>query len=302
MALQVLLYYQFAHIADARSFADEHRTFCLQLGLRGRILIAHEGINGTVSGTKESCTHYMDFLKSIDGFEETEFKIDEADEHAFKKLSVRVRAEIITLGVPLSGPVSELAGKHLTPAEWMNAMRREDVVVLDGRNRYESDLGHFENAICPPVENFREIPEWILKNREAFHNKTILTYCTGGIRCEKLSAWMRDAGFEHIYQLSGGICNYAKDEATQGEGFLGVNVVFDDRVVATAGAKSTPMTRCRECGELSTNYVNCANVDCNDRIVLCPTCEERTFRCCSEACRDANRHRKKNQKLRFVAQ
>jgi UPF0176 protein len=296
MDFRVLLYYWFTRIEDPRTFAEQHFARAEELGLKGRILIAAEGINGTVSGTAEACQAYMDELSADPRFHGIEFKVDEADQHAFKALHVRIRPEIITLGKPLSTPVHERTGPYLQPAEWKEMMEREDVVVLDGRNAYESELGRFKNAICPPVQNFRDLPDWILNHREELEGKTILTYCTGGIRCEKLTAWMLAEGFKDVYQLHGGIVMYGKDEATQGEGFEGVNVVFDERIAVPVGPKAEVVTTCRECGQPSANYVNCANVECNLRMIQCPACEAETGRCCSEACRQAPRKREKGLK------
>ncbi|MBL8049042.1 MAG: rhodanese-related sulfurtransferase [Chthonomonas sp.] len=292
MAFQVLLYYWFTEVADPEGFARRHRELCEKLNLRGRILIAPEGINGTVSGLVADCEAYQTALRAEPGFGDMEFKVDPAEGHAFKAMHVRVRPEIITLGADASGPTA----LHLDAETWRDMMAREDAVILDGRNAYESELGHFANAICPPIQNFRELPEWLQAHRDEFAGKQILTYCTGGIRCEKLTAWMLANGFENVFQLDGGIVKYGQDPATAGEGFVGVNVVFDERVQVSAGERSQPLTACRQCGAASANYVNCANVECNLRMILCPECEESTGRCCSEACRAAPRQRLKGKK------
>ncbi len=297
MAFQVLLYYCFTELDNPHEFAAEHRQLCESLGLKGRILLATEGINGTVSGPETSCDQYREALSSHPAFAKIEFKIDEAEGHAFKGLQVKVRDEIITLGVPLEKPVHESTAAHLSPVEWRTMMGREDVVLLDGRNDYESELGHFEGALIPPIESFRDLPAWILDHREHLEGKKILTYCTGGIRCEKLTAWMLAEGFSDVYQLDGGIVKYGKDPHTEGLGFEGMNVVFDDRVLVPPGPHSAPITHCRECGMLTANYVNCANVRCNIRLLLCPECEESTQRCCSDKCRSNPALREKNQRL-----
>lgn len=298
---RVLLYYKFVPISDPAAFAAEHEELCRFLGLLGRIIIASEGINGTVSGTEAACDAYMTAMWANPRFADMEFKVDEAQTHAFKKLFIRVRDEIITLGRPLSVPVHQRTGTHLTPIEAKELLDAEDVVFVDGRNDYESAMGHFRDALCPPVEAFRDIPDWLEEHRDALQDKRIVTYCTGGIRCEKLTAWMLDAGFEHVFQIRGGIVCYGQDPEVDGEGFEGVNVVFDDRVVTPVGSKAKALTVCQECGAPSFNYVNCANVICNVRIILCPECEATTGRCCSEACRTAPLHRDKNQKLRSAA-
>lgn len=297
MNFQVLLYYFFTELSNPEEFAAEHRALCESLQLKGRVLIAAEGINGTVSGPKEACAKYMNALRSHPAFSDIEFKVDEAEGHAFKHLQVKVRDEIITLGVPLATPVHQRTAPHLSPQEWQRLMDEPDVVILDGRNDYESELGHFKNAILPDVESFRDLPQWILDHRETLQGKRILTYCTGGIRCEKLTNWMLEEGFEDVFQLDGGIVKYGKDPVTEGRGFEGMNVVFDDRVLVPPGPHSQPITRCRECGALTANYVNCANVRCNKRMILCPECETATHRCCSDKCRATPLLREKNRKL-----
>jgi UPF0176 protein len=298
MGYHVLLYYWFCQINDPEAFAHEHRALCERLELRGRVLIANEGINGSVSGTPEACLAYQSALLADGRFTGMEFKVEESDGHTFKGMHVRIRPEIITLGMPLATPIQERTGIHLSPVEWREKMNEDNVILLDGRNGYESTVGRFKGAICPPIENFRELPAWLETHRNELLGKQILTYCTGGIRCEKLSTWMLSNGFENVYQLHGGIVSYAQHPETEGEGFEGVNVVFDDRVVSSAGPKAKPLTRCRECGELCANYVNCANVLCNDRMIMCPSCEALTERCCSDACRTSDSKREKGQKLR----
>lgn len=288
----VLLYYKFQAIADAAEYALAHRILCEELELRGRVLVAPEGINGTVSGELDRTEAYKIALSG--DFPGIEFKEDFADEHAFKKLIVKARHEIISLGVtPKSAPAPTLE-----PEAWRARLDDENVVLLDGRNNYESELGRFQNAVCPDVESFRDFPAWLEANEGLLRGKTILTYCTGGIRCEKLSAYLLDRGHKDVFHLRGGICTYAQDPVTQGEGFEGVNVVFDERVVVSAGDKAKPLTACRECGEQTTNYVNCANVICNRRLILCTSCEQATERCCSEPCRQAPNRREKGAKLR----
>lgn len=294
---EVLLYYHFTEIQDPKGFAARHLADCQELGLVGRILVAREGLNGSVSGTPAACARYRNLLLADPRFNGIEFKVETSDLPAFKKLFVRVRDEIITLGQPIAVPVHQRTGKHLSPAEWQAMMDDPDVVLIDGRNDYESALGHFEGALCPQLESFRDFPAWLLDHRDEWRGKKLLTYCTGGIRCEKLSAWMLEVGFEEVYQLHGGVVNYGHDPETDGEGWLGVNVVFDERITAPVGTKSAPLTVCRECGVHTINYVNCANVACNARIVVCPACEEATGRCCSAECRQAPLKREKGAKL-----
>jgi UPF0176 protein len=298
MSYQVLLYYGFAQVDDPQDYAAATREICAYLGLKGRILIASEGINGTVSGPTEATERFIAWVHRDPRFADVWFKKDPSEDHVFSKLFVRVKPEIITLGVDLEKPPTELTGAYMTPAEWRDALDDENTVVLDGRNKYESDMGHFKGAICPPLESFREFPDWILEHKDLFEGKRILTYCTGGIRCEKLSAWMIQAGFEDVYQLHGGIVAHGQDPEVSGEGFEGVNVVFDDRIVIPVGEKAQVITTCRECETRTANYVNCSNVVCNERMILCPDCEVKVDRCCSDECRASEVKREKGQKLR----
>lgn len=295
MPYEALLFYSFHPLDDPQELARDQLALCEQLELRGRIIVASEGINGVLSGEVAQCAWYRAVLRRR--FPKIEFKIDQVDGHVFKRLSVKVRTEIITMGVD-HPPVHDQTGQHLSPQEWREVINEPDVVLLDGRNKYESELGHFEGALLPDVETFREFPAWIKAHRAEFEGKRILTYCTGGIRCEKLTSWLLQEGFSQVFQLDGGIVRYGKE--TDGEGFIGMNVVFDDRVLVAPSVKSKPITHCRECGVPSANYVNCASVTCNLRMILCADCESKTERCCSESCRAAPRRRDKNAKLRPI--
>lgn len=295
MGFSVLLYYQFASVEDPQAFAERQRLLCQELGLLGRVLVGTEGINGTLSGPNDACDAYMTALRAEPGFADMQFKIDAVEGHVFKKLFVRVRPEIITLGEPAP---HDLFGHYMTPAEWKTAMKDPDVLILDGRNDYESAMGHFEGAVCPPVENFREFTGWIRDNLSAEKDRKILTYCTGGVRCEKLVAWMRHEGFENVWQLHGGIVTYGKDPEARGEGFHGVCTVFDDRIAVPINqAEDQPMTQCVHCGEPSVRYINCRNVECNRLMACCETCEADSEGSCSPECRTADFRREPGAKL-----
>ena len=233
-AFQILLFYRYAEIRDPEAFAAEHRELCTSLGLRGRILVAREGLNGTVSGPCEATERYMDVLRQNPLLEGIEFKIDPATGHVFPKLSIKVREEVVTLGLEPAGEPDidpkETTGKRLTPEEWKTALEAGDAIVLDGRNNYETKLGHFRGAVCPDLENFRDFPQWIRDNMADCKDRKILTYCTGGIRCEKLSGFLLREGFKDVSQLHGGIINYGKDDETRGSHFDGQCYVFDQRV------------------------------------------------------------------------
>lgn len=171
---RVLLYYKYVTIENPEEVQQEHLEFCNELGLKGRIIIAAEGINGTVSGTPEQTDAYMKWMDEHPLFAGTIFKIDEAIEHVFKKMRVRLRPELVTLRLEDDVDPHVTTGKHLKPKEFFEAMQREDTVVIDARNDYEYDLGHFRGAVRPDILNFRDLPDWIRENKEEFEGKKFL--------------------------------------------------------------------------------------------------------------------------------
>lgn len=285
----VLLYYQFVRIDDPEAFADNHRALCESLGLRGRILVAPEGLNGTVSGTVAACDAYRSAVSSDPRFAEMVFKVDEVEGHAFHKMFVRVKKELVTFRADLPSNPNEITGKRLTPKQWQEFLQRDDVIVLDGRTDYEYDIGHFRGAIRPDVESFREFPEWIRTYLKDAKDKPILTYCTGGIRCEKLTSFMIRDGFQEVYQLDGGIVTYGKDPQTQGALWDGLCYVFDERVTVEINHTDDRriVGRCHHCGEPTERYVNCRNYRCHLQHLACADCEKQFNSACSIACMDA---------------
>ncbi|WP_141993065.1 rhodanese-related sulfurtransferase [Bacillus sp. B4EP4a] len=289
---RVLLYYLYVPIENHEEFAAEHLAACKALELKGRILVAAEGINGTVSGTIEQTNKYMDMMKSDPRFDDIVFKIDEADGHAFKKMHVRPRNELVTLRLEEDINPNRTTGKHLSPKEFFEQMQDENAIVLDARNDYEFDLGHFRGAIKPEITNFRELPDWVRENKEMFEGKKILTYCTGGIRCEKFSGWLVEEGFEDVSQLHGGIATYGKDPEVQGELWDGQMYVFDERIAVPINQKEHVIVgRDIYSGEPCERYVNCANPECNKKILCSEENEHKHMRSCTHECRVHPRNR-----------
>lgn len=290
MSFQVLLYYRYARISDPAGYVSAQRELCEELGLKGRILIAQEGINGTVSGEREATERYMEVMRADGVMEGIEFKIDPAEAHVFPKLSIKLRPELVTLGLAGEDDIdpNEVTGQRLSPRAFREAMKGDDVILLDGRNDYESAAGRFEGAICPDVGNFRDFPSWIREHLSGEKKKRVLTYCTGGIRCEKLSGFLMQEGFEDVAQLDGGIVNYGKDEGVRGDGFEGQCYVFDQRVVVPVNRTESDrlITHCRHCGEASDRYVNCRYTTCNAQIFVCEACEDERGRFCADGCRE----------------
>jgi len=286
---RVILYYRYFAIADPETCVEEHRALCERLELKGRILIGSEGINGTVSGTLTATETYMATLHADPRTAEMPFKVDPSDGHVFPKLSVKLREEIVTLGLDAEADIdpNEVTGTRLSPAEFAEAMQDDNALLIDGRNDYESNLGRFHGAICPDIEHFRDFPAWLRQHADELKGKKVLTYCTGGIRCEKLSGYLVNEGFEDVYQLDGGIINYSHDPATRGENFDGLCYVFDGRVGVEVNHTDTRriISQCRHCGETSPRYKNCAFPPCNTQIFVCESCEASFGRFCDETCR-----------------
>lgn len=283
---RVLLYYKYVHIEDPVEFADQHLAFCKELGLKGRILVAEEGINGTVSGTFEQTEAYMKAMRADSRFADIVFKIDESDTHAFKKMHVRPRSELVTLRLEDDVDPNELTGNYLEPKEFFKEMQNPETVVIDARNDYEFDLGHFRGAIRPDIKAFRDLPEWIRENKDQFEGKKILTYCTGGIRCEKFSGWLKKEGFEDVSQLHGGIATYGKDPEVKGQLWDGKMYVFDERIsVPINQVEHVVVGKDYFTGEPCERYVNCANPECNKQILCSEENEHKYLRGCTHECR-----------------
>ncbi|MEH7383499.1 rhodanese-related sulfurtransferase [Bacillus sp. JJ1533] len=296
---QVLLYYKYIEIDDPQAFRDTHFEVCTELGLKGRILVATEGINGTVSGTVEQTEKYMEYMLNDSRFSDMVFKIEKSEGHAFKKLKVKVKPEIVNLNLEEDLNPNEITGKHLPPKEFLETMQNEDVIILDARNTYEYDLGHFRGAIRPDIETFRELPKWVEENLSEHKDKKILTYCTGGIRCEKFSGFLVKEGFKDVSQLEGGIITYGYDPEAKGALWDGKCYVFDERISVPVNrtGEETVVGKCFHCGKPEERYVKCGNPECNKHLLLCEDCEHEHYRSCSQECKDHphNRYVKENQ-------
>ncbi|OME70404.1 hypothetical protein BSK65_10745 [Paenibacillus odorifer] len=282
----ILLYYKFVKVPDAEQFAQEHLAYCKELDVKGRILISDEGINGTLSGTIAQTEQYMKDLRANPLFSDIVFKIDEADGHAFKKIFVRYKKELVTFRVEDELDPNVITGEHLAPKDFYEMMQRDDVVILDGRTGYEFDLGHFRGSIRPEVDSFKEFPDWIRENMSELKDKPILTYCTGGIRCEKLSGFMMKEGFQQVYQLDGGIVTYGKDPEVQGQLFDGKCYVFDERISVQINHTDEDIIvgRCHHCGQPADQFINCANDACHLQHICCEDCEAQHSGHCSDEC------------------
>lgn len=286
----VLLYYIYTNIDDVVAHRDAHHQFCLDNNLLGRIIVAPEGLNGTVSGSIENCEKYMVWLKSDDRFKNIDFKIEQHHEIAFKKLYVRIKKEIVHSELPVNPQIK--TGKHLEPADFKALLNDPDVVLVDMRSNYEHNVGKFKGAITFDMENLRDLPDHI-KEIEHLKDKKIITYCTGGIKCEKASAYLLDNGFENVFQLHGGIIKYGLKEG--GENFDGKCYVFDGRLTTEVNSINPEViSKCHICETPSDRMVNCANPVCNEHLPICEACGVKMEGACSEACKTHPKKREYN--------
>ncbi|WP_374166748.1 rhodanese-related sulfurtransferase [Arcticibacter sp. MXS-1] len=288
---QTLLYYCYTTIENAEEFAADHLEFCKSIGLTGRIIVADEGLNGTVSGTAEACKTYMDTVLADLRFAATEFKIDDVSEPSFVKMHCRYKPEIVHSGLrdPNIIDPKKRTGVHLEPLEFLEMKDRDDVVILDVRSNYEHNLGRFKNAVTLDIDNFRDFPSKINELAQ-YKDKKILTYCTGGIKCEKASALLLHEGFTEVYQLHGGIIKYGKEAG--GKDFEGKCYVFDNRVAVDVNTVNpVVVSTCRNCGKTTAKMINCANPECNEHFTQCDDCGWAMDGCCSEECKEHPRKR-----------
>jgi len=272
----ILLYYKYTPIENPEQFMQEHKALCTRLNLKGRIIVAHEGINGTVAGTKEATDEYMAAMHAMPQFSDMEFKLGDDNEPAFPRLSIKVRPEIVTLQAPENVDMKN-AAPYIEVDEMHNVIKsKKDVVIVDARNEYEARIGKFENAVTLNIQNFREFPQESLKELEKYKEKEIITYCTGGIRCEKASAYLRQHGFK-VRQLHGGIIKYIQKYK---DGFDGHCYVFDKRI--SVKANDNIISGCEYCDTKTARYINCKNDRCHRQLVCCEHCEQENKGYCPE--------------------
>lgn len=253
----------------------EQRRLQERLGLKGRTLIATEGINGTLEGTTEAIEEYLNHFLSDKRFSSTHIKRSPGTGTAFPKCLVKVKPEIVALGLSCDINPNQLTGKRLKPAElhqWLHSDK--EFYIVDMRNAYEHSVGYFEGSICPPMDNFRELPKFVDSLRHLQH-KTVVTVCTGGVRCEKASGFLIQSGFGDVWQLDGGIVSYM--EQYPNENFVGKLYVFDARITMgfyTDDPRHTVVGRCMVCGTASERFTNCAKDSCHRQLIACIDCQE----------------------------
>lgn len=284
---EIILYYKYTPLLDAESLLEAQRALCERLSLKGRILIADEGINGTLEGTKETVDEYVRILTSDARFADINIKRSAGTGEAFPKLKVKYRTEIVS-GHLEDEDVKpwETTGKHLSAEElqsWIDT--GEEFTIVDMRNDYEYKIGHFENSINPGMANFRDLKK-IVEDLEPIKQKKVITVCTGGVRCEKASGYLIKKGFEDVYQLENGIVSYM--EKYPNKAFKGKLYVFDNRVAMDFDTPDnhTVVGKCGLCESATENYVNCKNKLCNKHFLICTSCSDEQGLFCSDECKE----------------
>ncbi len=292
---KILLYYKFTPIADPEAVKLWQKTLCDSLNLRGRILVSQHGLNGTVGGDLADLKAYAKATKSYAAFKGIVFKWSEGSREDFPRMSVKVRRELVgfknsddEFDVDEHGVIG--GGKHIKPKALHELVEKygDDVVFFDGRNAHEASIGKFKNAVVPNTNTSRDfIAELESDKYSDIKDKKVVTYCTGGIRCEVISSMMKKRGFKDVYQIDGGIVKYGEAYGDDGlwEGSLRV---FDKRMKVDFSDHAKTIGECTHCSGKTSNFENCANPACNDLVLICETCkEDPSLLFHTEACRKA---------------
>lgn len=284
-----LSFYKYAHILNTTVFRDHFYGVLDEIGVKGRIYIASEGVNAQVSIPEENMSHFQIAMDSIEFLKGIRLNIAiEDDGKSFYKLKIKVRKKILADGLnDQSFDVTD-RGLHISAKEFNALAADPDTVIVDMRNHYESEVGHFDGAITPDVETFRDSLPIIEKMLEPHKEKNIVMYCTGGIRCEKASAYYKHRGFRKVHQLDGGIIEYARQVERDGirNKFVGKNFVFDERMGERISSEI--IAHCHQCGGPCDSHVNCGNEACHILFIQCPSCAKEYHGCCSTKCADFN--------------
>lgn len=280
----VLLFYKYVSLESPEVMREEILAKARDLSLTGRVLIASEGINGTLEGLQENADAFSRFILAYSQFYDMNIKTSEGTGHSFPKLSVKVRNEIVGTRFSADVDPTKQTGKYLSAEElraWYE--RGEEFEIIDMRNEYEYKSGHFKNSINPELQNSRDLPDALPKLKKLKHKK-VLTVCTGGVRCEKMSAYLLKEGFEDVYQLHNGMHDYM--QKFPGKDFLGTLYTFDQRHTMHFGGEREIVGKCHHCNALTEDYIDCKNLSCHKHILVCTSCNDAYQTHCSDSCRD----------------
>lgn len=286
-----LAYYLFSKVNDPFLEVKLHKKFFKDRDVSSRIYISEEGINGQFSGLDSDAEAYMYWLRQRPDFANVKFKIHTIKRNIFPRKTVKYKKQLVALHYPVD--ISK-TGKHVSPLEWKKMLLEKKAILIDVRNNYESKIGHFEGAILPDLETFKEFPLFADDLAKQYNPSTtpVMMYCTGGIRCELYSALMKEKGFKEVYQLDGGVIAYGQQVGQ--DLWKGKLFVFDDRLAIPIDEKNPEVesiTTCTFCQKSSDTYFNCANTDCNNLFICCDSCIVEQQGCCCSECLEAPRRR-----------
>ena len=287
---QTISFYKYFDIENPKEFRDNLYGNWSDMNCFGRIYVAHEGINAQMSLPESQLEAFLKQLYSIPQLDNVPIKYAiEDDGKSFYKLTIKVRPKIVADGLAHNSYDLSKVGKHLSAMEFHNAINQPETIVVDMRNHYESEIGKFESAYCPDVDTFKEAIHDVVEKFKDEKDKQFLLYCTGGIRCEKASAFLIHNGFENVAQLHGGIIEYAQQikKLEEPSKFYGKNFVFDERLGESIDGQI--ISHCHQCGKPADTHTNCANNYCHLLFIQCAECKTQYEGCCCDNCKDTNR-------------
>ncbi len=265
--------YKFVTLPDYKALQEPLLNVCNDNGIKGTLLLASEGINGTVAGTEAGIYALLDYLHKSQDFSDLKHKESRAEEMPFLRMKVRLKKEIVTMGVPGTDP-QKIVGSYVKPGDWNDLISDPDVVLVDTRNDYEVGIGTFKGAIDPKTTNFRDFPKWVKNNKNMLDKPKVAMFCTGGIRCEKSTAYMKEQGYEDVYHLEGGILKYLEEVPEEESMWEGECFVFDNRVAIKHSLEEGSYDQCFGCrwpiteeDKVSDKYI---------MGVCCPRCFDKT--------------------------
>lgn len=260
-AYQIIAFYKFVPLDDCETLAPRLKQEMLDRDILGTILLAHEGVNGTISGPPASISEFITILRAVDGLDDIPLKASFASSHVFNRAKVKVKPSLISLGPEIDPTIdpNRLVGEYVRPKDWNALISDPEVVLIDTRNDYEFHAGTFEGAVDPKITRFRELPDFVNENYDPKVHKKVAMFCTGGIRCEKSTAWMLEQGFEHVYHLQGGILKYLEEVPEEESMWNGDCYVFDERVGVNHELQPSDEAKfCPTCGHALTTKLRCA--------------------------------------------
>ena len=290
MSYCVTALYHFTRLSDYEQLKAPLQNMCEMLGIKGTLLLAYEGINGTIAGTDEAIHQLLKFLKADPRLSALEHKESRAEKMPFYRMKTRLKREIVTMGVDGIDP-NNVVGTYVDPKDWNDLISDPDVVLIDTRNDYEVEIGTFKGALNPDTQTFREFPQWVEDNRDQLKKPKVAMFCTGGIRCEKASSFMKLNGFDDVYHLKGGILKYLETQPQDKSLWEGDCFVFDQRVAVKHGLEQSEYDQCYACRYPITDEEKTSPLYVKG--VSCPRCHDKM----SDAQRDRFAQRQKQIEL-----